>query len=307
MTGHGGWPLNVFLTPDQEPFFGGTYWPPEPRHGMPSFRQVLEAVAGLWRERRERGRRRPARALDRAPRRRGRARARRRSRSTRDLLDARASRGSLEQLRPPPRRLRRRAEVPAALRARAARRASASARCSTATLRAMALGGICDQVGGGFARYAVDATWTVPHFEKMLYDNALLARALPARLAGRRRAAVRAHLPRDARLLPARARGARRRLLLLARRRLRGRRGPLLRLDAGRARGRARRRSRRRRSPTSARATRGNFEGANVLEARRAASRRSARRSARCCCAARERAASRPAARRQARGVAGTR
>src|ERR1700693_20477 len=53
MTGHGGWPLNVFLTPDQAPFFGGTYWPPEPRGGMPSFRQVLEAVAGLWRERRD--------------------------------------------------------------------------------------------------------------------------------------------------------------------------------------------------------------------------------------------------------------
>src|SRR6185437_280796 len=52
MTGHGGWPLNVFLTPDQAPFFGGTYWPPTPRAGMPSFRQVLEAVAALWRERR---------------------------------------------------------------------------------------------------------------------------------------------------------------------------------------------------------------------------------------------------------------
>src|SRR5579872_1110941 len=53
LTGHGGWPLNVFLTPDQRPFFGGTYWPPERRHGMPSFREVLEAVAALWRERRD--------------------------------------------------------------------------------------------------------------------------------------------------------------------------------------------------------------------------------------------------------------
>src|SRR2546421_509751 len=84
MTGRGGWPLNVFLTPEQIPFYGGTYFPPDPRQGMPSWTQVLPA---------------------------------------------------------------------------------------------MARGGIHDQLGGGFSRYSVDATWTVPHFEKMLYDNALLARA----------------------------------------------------------------------------------------------------------------------------------
>jgi uncharacterized protein YyaL (SSP411 family) len=173
LTGHGGWPLNVFLTPDQQPFFGGTYWPPMPRGGMPSFTDVLEAIAALWRDRRaeavEAGARLAARlggaaTLDpsTAPLR-------------RELLD-----GALDGLRrtfdsrhggfggapkfPPHCTL----ELLAALGER---------EMGDATLRAMALGGICDQVGGGFARYAVDATWTVPHFEKMLYDNALLARA----------------------------------------------------------------------------------------------------------------------------------
>jgi hypothetical protein len=173
MTGHGGWPLNVFLTPDQQPFFGGTYWPPQARHGMPSFGQVLEGVAGLWRERREE-------AV-------GAAAALTRRLGAGVLLDPstqpieRASvAGAIEELSsgydrrnagfggspkfPPHCAL----ELCHAVGERA---------MSSATLRAMAIGGICDQVGGGFARYAVDATWTVPHFEKMLYDNALLARA----------------------------------------------------------------------------------------------------------------------------------
>ena len=173
MTGHGGWPLNVFLTPDQQPFFGGTYWPPVPRAGMPSFRQVLEAITGLWRDRREEAVSAAARLSDQL----GGAATLEPSSAPlqRALLDR-----ALEALRrgydernggfggapkfPPHCVL----GLLAALGER---------EMSGTTLRAMALGGICDQVGGGFARYAVDATWTVPHFEKMLYDNALLARA----------------------------------------------------------------------------------------------------------------------------------
>jgi len=173
LTGHGGWPLNVFLTPEQQPFFGGTYWPPVPRAGMPSFTQVLEAVAELWRERREEAVRAGA------------------------MLAARL--GGAATLEPSPSALERALldEALAGLRRGFDQRnggfggapkfpphcalellaALDEREMAHATLRAMARGGICDQVGGGFARYAVDATWTVPHFEKMLYDNALLARA----------------------------------------------------------------------------------------------------------------------------------
>jgi uncharacterized protein YyaL (SSP411 family) len=173
LTGHGGWPLNVFLTPDQEPFFGGTYWPPSPRSGMPSFRQVLEAVASLWAERRDEAVAAGARLAARL----GGAAGLEPSDAQ---LDASIVDGALEDLAQsfdhrhggfggPPKfpphctleLLAARGEQP----------------MREATLRTMASGGICDQVGGGFARYAVDGTWTVPHFEKMLYDNALLARA----------------------------------------------------------------------------------------------------------------------------------
>jgi uncharacterized protein len=173
LTGHGGWPLNVFLTPAQQPFFGGTYWPPEPRGGMASFSQVLEAIAELWRERRDEALSAAARLSARLG---GAARLDPSSSPPeRSALDA-----ALAGLRrtydernggfggapkfPPHCVL----ELLAALGER---------EMSTKTLRAMALGGICDQVGGGFSRYAVDATWMIPHFEKMLYDNALLARA----------------------------------------------------------------------------------------------------------------------------------
>jgi len=173
MTGQGGWPLSVFLTPDQTPFFGGTYFPPERRHGMPAFREVLVAIADLWSSRREEAVERGARLVEAL-----RATA---ERSPEDVaLDAGVLDDALEALRRgfdqehagfggapkfPPHcvldLLLRRGEL----------------EMSLATLRAMARGGICDQVGGGFARYAVDRTWTVPHFEKMLYDNALLARS----------------------------------------------------------------------------------------------------------------------------------
>jgi hypothetical protein len=173
MTGHGGWPLNVFLTPEQLPFFGGTYFPPEARHGMPAWTQVLQAIAASWQE---------SSADIRA----GGERLRERLSGGAGLkpaavpLEESALDGAIANLRAlydpvdggfggPPKfpqasvieLLLRRGEQDMALR----------------TLRAMASGGIHDQVGGGFARYSVDATWTVPHFEKMLYDNALLARA----------------------------------------------------------------------------------------------------------------------------------
>jgi hypothetical protein len=172
MTGHGGWPLNVFLTPDQAPFFGGTYWPPTPHHGMPSFAQVLNAVADMWQTQREEAVGAGA-ALTKHLREQS-AMQHAEAELHPELLE-RAVAGLLESYDPlhagfggapkfPPHcvldLLLRRGALDAAV----------------ATLLAMASGGIFDQVGGGFARYAVDRTWTVPHFEKMLYDNALCAR-----------------------------------------------------------------------------------------------------------------------------------
>jgi uncharacterized protein YyaL (SSP411 family) len=171
MTGQGGWPLNAFLTPEQAPFFAGTYYPPEQRHGMPSWRMVLEAVADAWRERREQVREQSgdlARSLGGAS---------RLQPSTEPMAEpmldqavatiARShdkANGGFGRTPKFPQ-----ASVIELLLARGERE------ISLATLHAMARGGIYDQVGGAFSRYAVDATWTVPHFEKMLYDNALLA------------------------------------------------------------------------------------------------------------------------------------
>jgi uncharacterized protein len=173
MTGQGGWPLNAFLTPEQAPFFAGTYYPPEQRHGMPSWRMVLEAVADAWRDRRDQVREQGgnlARSLGGASRLQPSAEP-----ICEQLLDDavatitrshdKANGGFGRAPKFP------QASVIELLLARGEREISLS------TLRAMARGGIYDQVGGGFSRYAVDATWTVPHFEKMLYDNALLAGA----------------------------------------------------------------------------------------------------------------------------------
>ena len=231
MTGHGGWPLNVFLTPEQMPFYGGTYFPPEPRHGMPSWRRCCRRSP-------RRGARTPRRSAPASERMREQlgarsaAAARRPSPSTTAALDTRGG-GAAGVLR--------RAPTAASAARRSSRRRPCWSSCcargeremSLATLRAMAAGGIHDQVGGGFHRYAVDATWTVPHFEKMLYDNALLARAyLHGCQASATSQLTSSVLPRDARLGAARDARAGGRLLLRARRRLRGRRGPLLRVDA---------------------------------------------------------------------------
>ena len=173
MTGAGGWPLNVFLTPEQVPFYAGTYFPPDQRMGMPAWRQVLEAVAHGWQEKKDEIRAGGERVAERL---RGGALLGPSS----EPMDPRALDEAVSALRtqydvanggfggapkfPPASALEfllRRGEKD----------------MTTQTLRAMASGGMYDQVGGGFARYSVDAYWLVPHFEKMLYDNALLARA----------------------------------------------------------------------------------------------------------------------------------
>jgi uncharacterized protein YyaL (SSP411 family) len=173
MTGHGGWPLNAFLTPEKVPFYAGTYFPPEARQGLPSWRQVLLAVAEAWQNRREEIRQQSDRVVASLG---ATARIQPSSEPIREELLSRAVsnlRASFDRVNggwggAP--------KFPAAstielLLARGERE------MSLFTLRAMAHGGIYDQVGGGFSRYSVDARWTVPHFEKMLYDNALLARA----------------------------------------------------------------------------------------------------------------------------------
>jgi uncharacterized protein YyaL (SSP411 family) len=177
MTGHGGWPMTVFLTPDGEPFFGGTYFPPAPRHGLPGFRQVLDAVASAYREQRadiERS------AADLAA-------------AVRSSSDVRPSVEPLTDgiLFEAVRGLRRTFDAerggfggapkfpPASVLELLLRRGELE--MTTRTLDAMAAGGMYDLVGGGFHRYSVDADWLVPHFEKMLYDNALL---IPAYLHG---------------------------------------------------------------------------------------------------------------------------
>ncbi len=177
MNGHGGWPLTAFLTPDGEPFYAGTYYPPQPRGGMPSFTQVLTAMAEAWRDQRHDVTKQAGQIVD-------------------HLARATTVRGSAEPLTE---------EV-----TRAALASLSSAfdprwggfggapkfpqpmtlefllRCAVrgwpgaqemlrVTLDRMADGGIHDQIGGGFARYSTDGAWHVPHFEKMLYDNAQLA------------------------------------------------------------------------------------------------------------------------------------
>ena len=174
MTGHGGWPLNVFLTPEQLPFYGGTYFPPDARHGMPAWTQVLQAIAESWEANREEIRAGGERLRERLS---GGAQL---SPSS-EPLDERALDQAVATLaesfdarhggfgRAP--------KFPQAPVLEFLLLRDAGRTMALTTLHAMAGGGIHDQLGGGFARYSVDASWTVPHFEKMLYDNALLARA----------------------------------------------------------------------------------------------------------------------------------
>jgi uncharacterized protein YyaL (SSP411 family) len=172
MTGRGGWPLNVFLTPEQLPFYGGTYFPPEPRHGMPSWTQVLQAISEAWDQNRQeiraggerlRGRLSGASAL----------RPSAQPITATDLDAAVASLSESFDARHGGFGGAPKFPQASVLEFLLLRGEDAM---TLATLRAMARGGIHDQIGGGFSRYSVDEAWTVPHFEKMLYDNALLAR-----------------------------------------------------------------------------------------------------------------------------------
>ena len=179
LNGHGGWPLTAFLTPAGEPFYAGTYYPPEPRHGMPAFRQVLTGIAEAWRDRRDEVTLQGSRIVEHI------ARAAQIAAADDEPLTPEVADTAIEVLRrsfdgrwggfggapkfPQP-------MVSEFLLRRALRGAPDAAEMATITLDRMADGGIFDHLGGGFARYSTDAMWLVPHFEKMLYDNAQLAR-----------------------------------------------------------------------------------------------------------------------------------
>jgi hypothetical protein len=181
LTGQGGWPMSIFLTPAGAPFYGGTYFPPRPAHGMPAFQQVLRGVHEAWQNRREQ-------VLD----------------SGRDLLAHLRQSESLDLAAPEGElnlgplqaavkglwsqfdwrnsgwggapKFPQPMTIEFLLRYHALTGEATPLEMATKTLRAMANGGMYDQLGGGFHRYATDAIWLVPHFEKMLYDNAQLAR-----------------------------------------------------------------------------------------------------------------------------------
>ncbi len=181
LTGHGGWPMTAMLTPDGEPFYAGTYFPPRPRQGMPSFSQVLTAVSSSWQSRRGEvetaAKDIAARLADRGQL----ASLAGAGPPTADDLEA-AVTGLARGFDPvhggfggapkfPPSSV-----LEMLLRHHARTGSEQALALAAATCDAMARGGIYDQLGGGFARYSVDAGWVVPHFEKMLYDNALLLR-----------------------------------------------------------------------------------------------------------------------------------
>jgi uncharacterized protein YyaL (SSP411 family) len=181
LTGHGGWPMSVFLTPDLKPFYGGTYWPPQSARGMPGFDQILAAVIDAWKNRREH-------AVDAAEqlttelRKVGQFAGGTAESLKLDLIDAatgylrRSFDGTYGGFGQAPKFPH---PMDLELLLRVAQRSGEPGPIDMVrlTLDRMAAGGIYDHLGGGFARYSVDARWLVPHFEKMLYDNALLAGA----------------------------------------------------------------------------------------------------------------------------------
>ncbi|HEX3268168.1 MAG TPA: thioredoxin domain-containing protein [Gaiellaceae bacterium] len=177
LTGQGGWPLTAFLTAEGEPFLGGTYFPPEPRHGMPAFPQLLVAVSDLYRERRDEVAERSRLLIDALEQA---AAVDPSSEPLTESLLLEATR-RLEELADPEWGGFGRAPKfpPASAIELLLRRGEAD--LAAKTLDGMAAGGMYDLVGGGFHRYSVDERWLVPHFEKMLYDNALL---VPAYLHG---------------------------------------------------------------------------------------------------------------------------
>ncbi len=191
LTGQGGWPMTVFLTPQGQPFYAGTYFPPSPRHGIPSFRQLLQAISEAWRTQRD--------EVEAAGGRIASALAGRLVTSSAAPDDAVLT-AAVEALAadedaehggfgtapkfPPSMNLeqllrhaaRRRLETDDDVEVFEAGSGAVALGVATRTLVAMARSGMYDQLAGGFARYSVDAAWVVPHFEKMLYDNAQLAR-----------------------------------------------------------------------------------------------------------------------------------
>ncbi len=178
-TGSGGWPMSVFLTPDLKPFFGGTYWPPEDRYGRPGFVRILESVAKTWQNERERVVEHAAEVVEHLRQAVGAAAtapgrlsasvleaATRRIESSYDAADGGFG-GAPKFPRPVIFNL--------LLRTTARTGEPEALGMTLHTLSRMAAGGLHDHLGGGFHRYSVDATWRVPHFEKMLYDQAQLA------------------------------------------------------------------------------------------------------------------------------------
>ena len=178
-TGRGGWPMNVFITPDKLPFFGGTYFPPSPRYNMPSWSQILTSIAEAWREKRDELMHSANEILGEL-----------RRVGTNEFSSAGLSTDQLDSAfqsfarsfdkknggfggapKFPPSM-----SLDFLLRYWKRTADENALDMVKLTARKMAEGGICDQLGGGFHRYAVDAVWLVPHFEKMLYDNAQLIR-----------------------------------------------------------------------------------------------------------------------------------
>jgi uncharacterized protein YyaL (SSP411 family) len=200
LTGQGGWPMSMFLTPDGLPFYGGTYFPDSSHHGLPSFRQLLRALAEAWRERRDEVSAAAERLAEHV----------RREQDTPDrlrlALDDQPRTAWTERMQAATANLGRDFDhvhggwgaapkfpqamsIELLLQEHVRTGAAEPRQLAEQTLTAMARGGIYDHLGGGFARYATDASWLVPHFEKMLYDNAQLARvyAHAAQLTGDQR------------------------------------------------------------------------------------------------------------------------
>ena len=179
MTGHSGWPMTMFLLPDGSPFYGGTYFPPDDRHGMPSFRKVLQAVRDAYAERRD-GVAQSAEQL-RQIYETNVAQSRSNGRLTREMLDT-VYRSLAQRYDAKNGGFGGAPKFPATmvldflLRYWKRTDTNYALEMVAGSFRKMARGGIYDQIGGGFARYSVDERWLVPHFEKMLYDNALLTR-----------------------------------------------------------------------------------------------------------------------------------
>ena len=180
-TGSGGWPMSVWLTPDLKPFYGGTYFPPSSKWGRPGFVEILEEIGRVWRA--ERGR-----VIESADALTTRLRSMEQTAPASNLPGVAALERTVQQFRDAfdPRnggfgdapKFPRPSELLFLLREHARAGAPQSAEMVLRTLRAMALGGMRDHVGGGFHRYSVDGGWRVPHFEKMLYDQAQIVIAL---------------------------------------------------------------------------------------------------------------------------------